>query len=49
MIVYKDILTGDILFTDDHRPDKVSAGTYQITCANKTVYSDSMGEDQEDR
>ncbi|KAF9949426.1 Negative regulator of mitotic exit [Mortierella alpina] len=45
----QDILTGDILFTDDHRPEKVSAGSYKVQCAPKTVYaaSKNVGQDRE--
>lgn len=49
MIVYKDILSGDVLFTDEHKPDKVNSSAYQIKCADKTVYSDSTDAEGEDR
>ncbi|KAF9941764.1 hypothetical protein BGZ67_004102 [Mortierella alpina] len=47
MIFYRDVLTGDILFTDDHRPEKANAGSYQIKCADKTVYSAATGVGQD--
>ncbi|CAO3569043.1 unnamed protein product [Mortierella alpina] len=42
-------MTRDILFTDNHRPEKVSAGAYRVKCAPKTVYAalTNVGQDRE--